>query len=255
MEDYARIDSNLAESSLAIGVSSNLAQIGQTYMYNFKDEKYKNYVCILSVLAQVAIDNAKRKFDIDLNKEIDNIKKDMDIKNNGYPEFWKIIKRDFKGKNINTKLKCPMNELYNIKIERIKNEEKELPMEYFFIKHKLDINRRKAIKVENFIEEYCFDLKKYNSKSNTNDESDTYKVLVSDFDDLIKRLSTINISSTYISLFSWLVDRCFGITNYISYKKEKNLINSITNKNKSLLMSTLYNINKDNLLKTFKKSV
>lgn len=44
---------------------------------------------------QVAIDNAKRKFDIDLVEEIKLIKNDMNIKENGYPVFWTVIRRDF----------------------------------------------------------------------------------------------------------------------------------------------------------------
>ena len=49
----------------------------------------------MSVLAQVAIDSAKRSFDIDINKEIDRIKKDMNIKEYKYPKFWTLIRRDF----------------------------------------------------------------------------------------------------------------------------------------------------------------
>ena len=64
MSDYALVDNNLATSSFIIGESSNLAQIALTYTYNFDDQKYKDYVCILSVLAQVAIDSAKRRFEI-----------------------------------------------------------------------------------------------------------------------------------------------------------------------------------------------
>lgn len=93
--EYAKIDNNLAAAQLAIGESSNLAQVCLTYTYNFKDEKYKKYVCILSVLAQCAIDNAKRKFDIDLTEEISRIKKDMDIEVNKYPKFWNVIRKDF----------------------------------------------------------------------------------------------------------------------------------------------------------------
>lgn len=73
-----------------------MAQLALTYSYSFPDEqKYKDYVCILSVLAQVAIDSAKRSFDIDINKEIDRIKKDMNIKEHKYPKFWTLIRRDF----------------------------------------------------------------------------------------------------------------------------------------------------------------
>lgn len=45
------MDNNLAKSQLAIGESSNLAQLALTYTYNFEDEKFDGYVCILSVVA------------------------------------------------------------------------------------------------------------------------------------------------------------------------------------------------------------
>ena len=68
--DFAILDNKLAASQLDIGESSNLAQVAQTYACNFADTKYDDYVCILSVLAQVAIDSAKRQFDIDIMEEI-----------------------------------------------------------------------------------------------------------------------------------------------------------------------------------------
>lgn len=253
MEDYARMDNSLAKSSLAIGLSSNLAQVAQTYMYNFEDDKYKDYVCILSVLAQVSIDNAKRKFDIDLNNEIDDIKKDMDIKKNGYPEFWKIIKIGFNEKNINKELRCPMNELYNVKIKRVKNKEKELSMNYFFINHKLDIEKKKSKKVEQLISKYSISLNEYNiDDENINDREDDYLCLINDFDNLIADIKSIKVSKNYISLFSWLINRAFKITSGIN--GQINTINSITNKNKSILMSCLYSSNSKNLLECFKKS-
>ena len=88
MDDYAMIDNNLANSQLDIGLSSNLAQIARTYSCNYNDKKFIDYVCILSVLAQVAIDNAKRRFDIDLSNEIKRIQNDLDLKTNLYPSFW-----------------------------------------------------------------------------------------------------------------------------------------------------------------------
>ena len=91
LENFACVDNNLAKAQEAIGISSNVAQLAQTYTYNFNEQKYKDYVCILSVLAQIAIDSAKRAFDIDINLEIDRISKDMNISNIGYPAFWKPI--------------------------------------------------------------------------------------------------------------------------------------------------------------------
>lgn len=51
MDDYAKIDSGLANSQLDIGESSNLAQIAQTYACNFSDQNiltmYVYYLCSL----------------------------------------------------------------------------------------------------------------------------------------------------------------------------------------------------------------
>lgn len=51
MLDKAIVDNKLAAANLAIGESSNLAQLCLTYTYNFDDIKYYHYTCILSVLA------------------------------------------------------------------------------------------------------------------------------------------------------------------------------------------------------------
>ena len=81
MKDLARIDSGLAEAKYAIGLSSNLAQLALSWYWlahkNNSNDKQElaDIVCILSVLAQVAIDNAKRMYEIDLNKEIKRISK------------------------------------------------------------------------------------------------------------------------------------------------------------------------------------
>lgn len=51
MLNHALIDNKLASAQLAIGESSNLAQLALSYSYNFDDQKYDDYVCILSVVA------------------------------------------------------------------------------------------------------------------------------------------------------------------------------------------------------------
>lgn len=106
-EDLARIDSGLAEAKYAIGLSSNLAQIALSWFWlALKDDleevnELSDIVCILSVLAQVAIDNAKRMYEIDLNKEINRISKlpcmQKKITVNGKellakPYFWQFVK-------------------------------------------------------------------------------------------------------------------------------------------------------------------
>ena len=102
-EDFAKIDNRLAASQMAIGESSNLAQLALTYTYNFNEQKYQDYVSILSVIAQLAIDSAKRSFDIDIPKEIARIKKDMEIEQNGLPYFWQITKKALTLHSLNEK--------------------------------------------------------------------------------------------------------------------------------------------------------
>lgn len=253
--NFAEIDNKLSHAQMAIGTSSNIAQIAQTYMYNFDDQKYKDYVCILSVLAQCAIDNAKRTFDIDIVNEITRIKKDMDVDTNGYPLFWKHIK-DKKNKNsnqrfnqnkINEDLQCPMNYLITLKFKNSRSNQSTLPMSYFFNKYELECSRRQSKKVEAFIEKYSLEL--YN---NVFDNDDNFLLLRSDFDDMIDDIKNTYISKSYIGLMSWLLDRAFMITSNI--KSNRNIINRKTNENKVILLKTLYTLNPNNVLKIFSKN-
>lgn len=257
LEKCAEIDNNLASAQKAIGRSSNLAQLAQTYMYSSEDQKYVDYVCILSVLAQVAIDNAKRQFNIDLNKEIDLIEKNMDIKKKKYPKFWKHVKdkkckvgqTKFNKNRINNKLNCPMNEIVNLKFIDSRSNEETLPMSYFFQKFELEKDRRTSKKIEELIEKYSLDL----YKSNQEENDDEYFLMRSDFDDLIEDIKTIYISDSYLGMMSWLVDRAFVITG--NMKRNINTVERKTNENKSILIKILYDINSKNLLKIFSKNI
>ena len=260
---FAQIDNRLAKAQESIGISSNVAQLAQTYSYNFEDQKYKDYVCILSVIAQIAIDSAKRSFDIDIEKEIKRISKDMGVSENKYPQFWKMIqdkKRNKQGRssfpqsNINTDLICPMNYLCNIEIKRTRDKKSTLPMNYFFNKYELENDRRKSKKVEELIEKYSIDLFEYYQKgiSKQEDVDKEYLILIEQFDELLEEIKRTYISKTYIGLMSWLIDRAFCITNQVK-SNEKN-IQRLTNKNKVILLKVLYDINPSNLLKIFSKN-
>lgn len=256
------MDNMLSSSQTDIGESSNLAQIAQSYACNFDDPKYQDYVCILSVVAQAAIDSAKRRFDIDISSEIKRIKKDMDIlpaKRKGkiikeghlYPVFWKCIKKDFNKELINYNLHCPMNYLYNLKFERNLYDREVIPISYFFKKFPRDINKKTCRRVEEMITRYSLKL---HDENVIEFEDDANLLLRSDFEDLVKTISTMNISGSYISLFSWLIDRSFKITVALS-QRNINTTKSTMYKNRSLLLKVLYNVNKSNLLKCFSNNI
>ena len=274
LEDFAKIDNKLAASQMSIGSSSNLAQIALSYSYNFPDKKYINYVCILSVLAQCAIDNAKRTFDININEEIDRIQRDMDININGYPMFWKAIKKKNDKRNgvklseltdkqierrnsmYNPEIICPMNSLYNMNINpKVNSRTDTYPMNKFYKKYELDITKRKSKKVEKLIEKYSLRVLNYNFANEIDDDEneEDFLLLRSDFDNLIKDIREIAFTKNYLGLMSYLIDRSFVITPNMksnTSNKKNNL-----DKNKSLLLKTLYQLNSKQLLKCFSNNI
>ena len=249
MDDFATLDNKLAASQSDIGESSNLAQLAQTYDCTFNEQIYKDYICILSVLAQIAIDSAKRLFDVNVASEIRRIKKDMNVDKNKYPAFWKIIRRDFKENNINYDLVCPMNYLYNLKLDQFRSNQSTIPIEYFFKKFELEKNRKTCKKVEEIIEMY---INKFSSM-HMSDNDDLYFLLKMDFDNMINSTRQIYISKDYLGLFSWLIDRAFHLVTNVDNKHIKT--RARTEKNKAILLKTLYTINRANLLKIFEKNV
>lgn len=251
MESYAIVDNALARSQTDIGESSNLAQIAQTYACNFDDPKYDDYVCILSTIAQIAIDSAKRRFDMDSTAEIKRIKQDMNLKRNKYPKFWGLIKYGFNKKNIDEKLHCPMNYLYDLNLGKYRHSSSTLPMTDFFIKHPIGINRKTSKRIEEMIAKYSLSLTAYNANSN-NDYYDTEWILLrSDFDNLVTDIRNAKISGRYVGLMSWLLDRALNITPNVSRNR---LLKTKLNTNQSLLLKVLYEVNSKTFLECFKKA-
>lgn len=249
MDDFAMLDNRLANCQRDIGESSNLAQIAQTYACSFSDPKYTDYVCILSVLAQVAIDNAKRCFDIQLTDEIQRIKEDMEIQKHKYPNFWKLIHPNINPEKINSKLHCPMNCLYDLRLNRFRNTAATLPMSYFYKKFELEKDRRKSKKVEDLIANYSLHLYQYNtSGENISDRCDDYLLLRKDFEDMVSSIRKVYLSDSYIGLMSWLIDRAFLITCNVNRNRQ---LKKQLDMNRSLLLKVLYQVNSGNLLKIF----
>lgn len=249
MDDFAMLDNRLANCQRDIGEASNLAQIAQTYACNFSDPKYTDYVCILSVLAQVAIDNAKRCFDIQLTDEIQRIKEDMEIQKHKYPNFWKLIHPNINPEKINSRLHCPMNCLYDLRLNRFRNTAATLPMSYFYKKFELEKDRRKSKKVEDLIANYSLHLYQYNtSGENISDRCDDYLLLKKDFEDMVSSIRKVYLSDSYIGLMSWLIDRAFLITCNVNRNRQ---LKKQLDMNRSLLLKVLYQVNSGNLLKIF----
>lgn len=245
---FAKVDNMLAKSQMAIGRSANVAQLCLTYSYNNVDDKFVQYADILAVLSQVSIDNTKRKFDVDVDKEIKRIENEIEVKENGYPLFWLSIRKGFDKSKINYELNCPMNYLYGLETVDSDRKQNVQPISDFFIKHKSPENKRKSKSVEQLINKYSLEYNQIRSNGCEISYED-YNLFKSNFEDLIKDIRKIYISGNYVSLFSWLINRAFEITPTVQNK----LHHTEISKNRSLLLKTLYEVNPKAFLKCFEK--
>lgn len=128
MASYAKMDSDISAAQYAIGYSSNLAQLALCYYYHegSKNKDLEDVFIICSVLAQVAIDSAKRNFEIKVSPELNRISKLECMKREPrYPKFYaevQKLKNRKKSKNKQLEIKeddigdfnCPMDILYRI---------------------------------------------------------------------------------------------------------------------------------------------
>ena len=255
---FAEVDNKLAASQLAIGMSSNLAQVSLSYSYNFKDKKYQDCVTILSVLAQAAIDNAKRTYDINIMDEINRLREVMDVDGNKYPVFWRGIRRNFDKRKINNDLECPMNSLYNIKIKSYRTVDRTIPIGEFLdlSLHREDSARKKmqakSKRIEKMIIKYALSMSRdVNTGFDSDDEvADSYLVLREDFEDLVSDIRSTYLSSNDKWLVSQLLNRAFCVTSGMKSGREKTKYKM--SKNKSVLLKVLYEGNKNLLMSCFK---
>ena len=268
LENYARIDNSLAQAQTAIGESSNIAQQCLSLTYNdYGEETNKmlgDYVCILSVVAQCAIDNAKRSFDIDIPKEIVAIKKVL--KPFGFPVYWEQVKinndkrhnhgkkkklTDKQKEKFKTEIRCPMNCVYSLNIDSrtytptIKNED-------LFIVDELKDTSRKSKNIERLIEQFSLKSYKYIIEGERYDLSEEL-LLRDDFDRLIKEIRNTYISGNYKGLMQTLINRAFLLTPEM--KQNYSTIKTKLNQNRPLLLKTLYLVNKSVFLECFKRKV
>ncbi|WP_078054550.1 hypothetical protein [Clostridium tepidum] len=160
MKNMADIDNTLAKSKSDIGITSNIAQIALSWYMDSKDKELADVVCICSVLAQVAIDNAKRKYAVNLQEQIRNINKleCMDVKvnnKNAKPSFWKYTSDSFKKEDKRKLLKvnCFMCLLEN-KINKINDSKKIDNVDILQLLDKKIRNKYKHEQIQSIIDKY-----------------------------------------------------------------------------------------------------
>lgn len=265
LENYAIIDNTLASYQRAIGESSNLAQVAQTYSYNYEDEALDDYACILAVVAQIAIDSAKRKFDVDVLSEIDRIRGELCVQEIGYPLFYADVQnkklvgvnmrnkykepKSFKVEKINFELSCPMNCVRDLKVR--KDNEPTIPFTSLLISHKLENKDRvrKSYKVERLIEKYSLKVTSLNAIEEEYQEEESWLLCQEEFEELIEDIREAKLSHNYAGLMYWLICRSFA-TAYVKQPK----FQSQLCKNRPVLFRVLYEVNPKAFLSCFVKT-
>ena len=250
--NQAIIDNKLAASQRDIGESTNVAQICLSYWHTTSNEIYGAYADALAVICQCSIDGTKRTFDVDIPGEIKRIKETINIKQNGYPAFWRDIRRDCNKNLINYNLQCPMNAVHSLTVGRAEFKNDTISIGDFFISYQNEESQKKSKNIEQLIEKYNFQLSDFNSDKKKNKEKDynDYLLLRSDYEDLLEDIRKISMPNKYLGLMSWLINRCFMITP--GTKRNKDKMQSRLNKNRSLLLKVLYDLNPNLLVKCFK---
>ena len=103
-KEMAKIDNLLSKSKNVIGEVVNLGQLAMSnYWNNINNnidagiDKLMEIVEVMTVLSGVAIDNAKKSYDLDMVKEIENIRSNS-LFNGKKPLFWQYVSQDPKVK-------------------------------------------------------------------------------------------------------------------------------------------------------------
>lgn len=252
MKSYAKMDSKISSLQYAIGEASNIAQLALSYYYDGgrKSKDLEDIFIICSVLAQVAIDSAKRVFDINVNSELSRLGNLLCMQpedGKKYPVFYaKIQEQKMKGKKKKNAIDeskirefiCPMEILANIIEENV-----------------IDLRKHKEL-----IPYTCNLNTVFNYKTDRLRDSNQYKKVISIVQEYDREVKRLDISkSDYSKNADNLFDNCMIKLRNLTINKSTmySLIAYSFNQNGDIrdrLLTVLYDKDSKKFLSCFKKS-
>ena len=127
LEEYAKMDNQIADAQAAIGTSTDIAQLALSYYYDgeMQDDELRKCFVILSVIGQISIDLAKKNFDIDVMREIGRIRNLPCMQRKEIPLFFATTKKSRNDKEFDAEkyvvksMECPMDIMAEIIEEEI----------------------------------------------------------------------------------------------------------------------------------------
>lgn len=178
-EDHYQIDNQLSHSQKTIGRVVNLGQYCMSAYWDLVNNKSGDNVNellrkvdVMTILSGIAIDMAKKFYDIDMRKEIDYVAKNEELtKRKKMPNFWTSVSQNRNIKDRVEHYDCPMDYLIE-EITSIKDTDKtetielEDLIEDFSTKH---VNTQQIKNVEETISAYFNKLKEI--KAEKSDDS------------------------------------------------------------------------------------
>lgn len=196
MASFAEMDYKIARSQNDIGTTSNLAQLALSYYFDGRaadrEGELQDIFVICSVLAQVAIDSAKREFNVSVGSELGRLNKvvaEIGENINGsrkYPRFYAGHMK-MKGKceiteNQVGKFNCPMDIVYDLVDEmtidsRVNKEyqTRTIPVDSLLLPYnKGDANRKQYQKIVSEIEAYDAKVKNLDKAAEDYSEKISY---------------------------------------------------------------------------------
>lgn len=220
MKSYADMDNNISAAQYAIGYASNIAQLALSYYYDDESvtKELEDVFVICSVLAQVAIDSAKRVYDINFNSELRRLGQLPCLQfedGKKYPIFYAENQKGKKNNNIKEdevkRFNCPMEILAEIIEDEIIDireckeyltQKKPLRMVFHHNKKSDDKKYKQFNKIISIVEEYDKKVKKIN-----NTDDDYSKKVNDEFDDCMRQINKITINTVTMSA---LIDYAFN---------------------------------------------
>lgn len=263
MRSYSEMDSIISKSQYAIGDASNKAQLALSYYFDSgcQSEELEDVFVICSVLAQLAIDGAKKNFDVKVSSELNRIARMpcMDRTNKiKYPQFYadvqkyNNIKRRKQGKRMYSIpeeevgfLNCPMDIIYSILEEKLID-----------LRNCKELNTKTIYNLNTVFE---YDAKKINkNKRQYREIIDIVKSFQKDVDDL--NIIYDITSDSYSEQREFMFDNCMKQLQRKTIKEDtmKTLVayafKSGNEYLRDTLLTVLYDKNKKEFLKCFKSS-
>lgn len=244
IKNVADIDNKIAKSGLAIGESSNLAQLALSYYWDEKVhwipdknkmEDMKNIFVEMSVIAQIAIDSAKRTYDVDYEKE----NKDKRFTSE-YPRFFRYIKEKLKESNVVYNIECPMEYVQDIvKIDEKDHHSRFDTMEYIKCIDIAESNYKQINKMIELVNEWTRETKTEKQRK----DGTTYFEYTNEkkMNEIIQSIKSMKVKDATMN----------RVLSHIFGDNVKGETTKLASKNRKKLMMCLYKAHKEIFLNQF----